>query len=327
MHSRPLGQTGLDVSELGVGMWGVVDWSDTDASEAEAALQLAVDSGCTFFDTALVYGDGRSEQLLGRLVAANPEKHLCIATKVPPRNLTWPWNRKQSAGDAFPCDHVLSCVDRSLTNLGVERLGVLQFHVWEDEWASHDGWQTAAARLRHEGLVNAIGISVYQWEPANVIRTLQTGLIDVVQVIYNIFDQAPEDELFPACEELNVGVIARVPFDEGSLTGALTAQSSWADGDFRGTYFAGTNLTRTLERLDALDDDLPAGMSLPEAAIRFVLSCPTVTTVIPGMRTKRHVAANVRAAESGPLPENVTARLRRHRWDRTQLEWYGDLSG
>lgn len=323
MRLRNLGRTDFRVSELGVGMWGVVDWSDTDRIEAEAALQLAIDLGCTFFDTALAYGEGKSEQLLGRLVAANPSKNLFIATKVPPRHLTWPWNRAQTGADAYPSDYVLSCVDQSLANLGVDRIGLLQFHVWEDAWARDEGWQIAASRLREEGSVEAIGISVYQWEPTNVIRTLQSGLIDAVQVIYNVFDQAPEDELFAVCRDRGIGVVARVPFDEGSLTGSLSPQSRWIKGDFRETYFRGANLTRTLERVDALQQDLPAQLALPEVALRFVLSNPTVTTVIPGMRTTEHVRANLLATEVGPLPEDVLKSLRRHRWDRTQAEWYG----
>jgi aryl-alcohol dehydrogenase-like predicted oxidoreductase len=198
---------------------------------------------------------------------------------------------------------------------------LLQFHVWEDDWAGDEGWQAVVEDLRRQGLIRAVGVSINRWEPWNALRTLRTGRIDAVQVIYNLFDQAPEDELFPLCRELNVAVIARVPFDEGSLTGTLTKDSRWPEGDWRNIYFTPENLIPTLERVEALRPLVPAGMTLPEMALRFILSNPDVSTVIPGMRKPENVRRNMAASDAGPLPGDLLGRLRAHRWDRKPARW------
>jgi aryl-alcohol dehydrogenase-like predicted oxidoreductase len=321
MEIRPLGRTGLGASALGVGMWGVAGWTGTEQTEAESALDLAVESGCTFFDTAWGYGDGASEQVLGALIARHPGRRLIAATKVPPKNLLWPSRRGYRLDAVFPPAHIREYALRSRENLGIETIDLLQFHVWEDAWAVDPSWQDAITTLREERVIGHAGVSVNRWEPWNVLRTLETGLIGAVQVIYNIFDQAPEDELFPACRELGVGVIARVPFDEGSLTGTLTVDSRWPEGDWRNTYFVPENLGPTVERIERLRLDVPNGMTMPELALRFSLGNPDVSTVIPGMRQRRHVGANVAAAAAGRLPDDVVARLRAHRWDREPTEW------
>lgn len=321
MRTRRFGRTGWEVSELGVGMWGAVAWSGAGEDEVREALQLAVDLGVTFFDTAWAYGEGASERLLGELVRANPERRLTTATKVPPRNRRWPTRRGDALEDVFPPEHIREYAELSLANLGLERVDLLQFHVWEDDWAADERWQRAVTALRDEGLVGAVGVSVNRWEPWNVLRTLETGLVDAVQVIYNVFDQAPEDELFPRCRELDVAVIARVPFDEGALTGTLTKDTTWPADDWRSTYFVPENLEATVDRVDALRPDVPEGMTLPELALRYVLSNDDVATVIPGMRRPAHVRANAAAAAAGPLPDELLERLRAHRWDRTPTEW------
>ncbi len=321
MRTRRLGRTGRETSELGVGMWGVAGWTGTDEAEAKAALQLSVDRGCTFYDTAWAYGDGASERILGDLVHANPETPLLAATKVPPKNRRWPSRRVDGLAEVFPPEYIREYALTSRDNLGVDTIGLLQFHVWEDEWAQETSWQEAVSSLRKEGVIDAVGVSVNRWEPWNVLRTLETGAVDAVQVIYNIFDQAPEDELFPACREHDVAVIARVPFDEGSLTGVLTADTRWPDGDWRNTYFVPENLVATVERVERLRPLVPEGMSLAEMALRFVLSCPDVATVIPGMRRIANVEANVAAAEAGPLAPELLEALRAHRWDRTPTAW------
>jgi len=220
-----------------------------------------------------------------------------------------------------PADHIRASVETSLANLGLPSVDLVQFHLWEDDWAEDEGWQGAVDDLKREGLVGAVGVSVNRWEPWNVLRTLRTGLVDAVQVIYNIFDQAPEDELFPLCRELDVGVIARVPFDEGTLTGTLTRDSRWPEGDWRNTYFVPENLVASVEHAEALEPLVPAGMTMPEMALRFILSNPDVATVIPGMRRERHVRANIAASDAGPLPDSLIAALRQHRWDRTPTAW------
>jgi aryl-alcohol dehydrogenase-like predicted oxidoreductase len=208
-----------------------------------------------------------------------------------------------------------------LSNLGLPSVDLIQFHVWEDDWATDESWQRAVEDLKKQGLVRAIGVSINRWEPWNALRTLKTGLIDAVQVIYNIFDQAPEDELFPLCRELNVAVVARVPFDEGSLTGTLTKDSHWPKGDWRNSYFGPENLIASVERADALKPLLPAGLSMPEMALGFIVSNPDVSTVIPGMRRATHVTANLRTSDAGPLQPELLAQLRRHRWDRKPAKW------
>jgi len=321
MRYRTFGRTGWQVSEVGYGMWGMAGWTGSDDEESRRALQLAVDLGCNFFDTAWAYGDGHSERLLGELVRANPDKKLYTATKIPPKNRKWPSRRGYRLDDVFPPDYIREYTEKSLANLGLPGVDLMQFHVWEDDWAEDERWQRAVDDLKREGLIKAMGISINRWEPWNAIRTLRTGLIDAVQVIYNIFDQAPEDELFPVCRELNVGVIARVPFDEGSLTGTLTKESRWPEGDWRNTYFVPENLIPTVERVEALKPLVPAGMTLPEMALRFILSNPDVDTVIPGMRKPHHVRANMAASDAGPLPAGLLAKLREHRWDRQPTEW------
>ena len=321
MRQRAFGRTDWQVSEVGYGMWGMAGWTGSDDSESLGSLQLAVDLGCNFFDTAWAYGDGHSERLLAQLVRANPEKRLYTATKIPPKNRRWPTRRGDSLDDVFPPAYIREYAERSLRNLEVEALDLLQFHVWEDAWSSDDRWRRVMDDLRREGRVRAVGISVNRWEPWNVLETLRTGAIDAVQVIYNIFDQAPEDELFPLCRELNIGVIARVPFDEGSLTGTLTRTSSWPRGDFRSLYFVPENLMPTLDRVQRLRPLVPDGGTLADLSLRFILANDDVDVVIPGMRKPQHVRANVAAGNAPPLSAALLEELRAHRWDRVPTAW------
>jgi aryl-alcohol dehydrogenase-like predicted oxidoreductase len=321
MRYRRFGRLGWRVSEMGYGMWGLAGWTGREDEETRRSLQLAVDLGVNFFDTALAYGEGLSEKLLGELVRNNPGKGLIVASKIPPRNRVWPSRRGFQLDDVFPEDYIRSATETILRNLGLPSLDLTQFHVWEDDWAADDRWQKAVAGLKRDGLVRAIGVSVNRWEPANVLRTLRTGLIDAVQVIYNIFDQNPEDELFPACRELGVAVIARVPFDEGTLTGTLTTDSKWPEGDWRNTYFVPANLIPSVERADRLQPLVPPGMTMADMALRFVLSNPDVATVIPGMRKAKNVRANVASSDAGPLSAQLRAKLTEHRWVRTPTDW------
>jgi len=321
MKYRRFGRTDWQVGEIGYGMWGMAGWTGSDDDESLTGLQLAVDLGCNFFDTAWAYGDGHSERLLGRLMAANPDKTLYAATKIPPKNRQWPSRRGSRLDDVFPPEYIREYAERSLANLKRPHIDLLQFHVWEDDWADDDRWQRAMDDLKREGLVHAVGVSINRWEPWNAVRTLRTGLVDAVQVIYNIFDQAPEDELFPLCRELDIGVIARVPFDEGSLTGTLTKDTKFPEGDWRGTYFVPENLIPTVEHVDALKPLVPNGSSMPDMALRFILANPDVGVVIPGMRKPSHVKSNIAASDSAPLSKELLAELAKHRWDRETTEW------
>ena len=321
MKYRSLGRTNWQVSEIGYGMWGMAGWTGSDDDETRQALQLAVDLGCNFFDTAWAYGDGRSEAMLGELVRANPDRRLFTATKIPPKNRKWPSRREYTLDDCFPPDHIRQYVESSLKNSGLPTFDLVQFHTWEDGWLSDDRWCHAISDLKSQGLLHAIGISINRWEPENGVRAVESGLIDCVQVIYNIFDQNPEDRLFPACRAHNVGVIARVPFDEGTLTGTLTTDTRWPEGDWRNTYFVPENLAASVQRAEALRPLIPAGMTMPEMALRFILAEPTVSTIIPGMRRPKHVQANLATSDQGPLPPSLIDQLRTHRWDRQPTSW------
>jgi aryl-alcohol dehydrogenase-like predicted oxidoreductase len=316
MRLRTFGRLGWKVSEIGYGMWGMAGWTGSDDQESSRALDRAVELGCNFFDTAFAYGDGRSERLLGDALARHKGRKLYTATKVPPKNRVWPGKAETPIAQVFPREYIVEMTQASRRNLGVERIDLQQLHVWSDAWVEDDGWKRAVEDLKKDGLVEGFGISVNRWEPANVLKALDTGLVDAVQVVYNIFDQAPEDVLFPACQRLGVAVIARVPFDEGSLTGTMTAGDTWPQGDWRNLYFKPEYLRRTLERVDRLKPLVPAGGTLPDLALRFILHHPAVSTTIPGMRKVRNVEANLAAGDAPRLAKEQIAALRAHRWDR-----------
>lgn len=325
MRYRKMGRLGWEVSEVGYGMWGIGGgpggFTGWDYEAAPGCLDTAVELGCNFFDTAWIYGRGVSEQMLGQLLRRHRDRRLYVATKIPPKNREWPPGPQDTLDDVFPPEHIREYTQHSLTNLGVERIDLLQFHVWEDRWAGDQRWQETVRSLQQEGLVEAVGISVNRWEPTNCFAALDTGLIDVIQVIYNIFDQAPEDDLFDRAQREEIGIIARVPFDEGTLTGTLTEESRWPEGDWRNTYFGPENLQPSVERARRLAADVPPGMTMPELALRFILAHPAVSSVIPGMRKLAHVRANLSASDGQPLDAQLRQRLRAHRWDRVPTAW------
>lgn len=321
MKYRTFGRTGWQVSEIGYGMWGLAGWTGSNDDETLQSLHRAVELGCNFFDTAWSYGRGHSEKLLGQIVRAHADTKMYVATKIPPKNLKWPAEPEYSLDDCYPPDHIRKYVERSLKNLGMEQMDLIQFHTWDDSWADDERWQRALEELRREGKILASGISIDRWEPANAIKALRTGAIDAVQVIYNIFDQNPEDELFPVCRELNIGVIARVPFDEGTLTGTLTLDSKWPEGDWRNTYFVPENLKSSVEHAEALRPLVPPSMSMAEMALRFILANPDVSTIIPGMRKLKNAEMNLATSDAGPLDSELIQKLRHHRWDRQPTSW------
>jgi len=321
MNYRRFGRTGWQVSEIGYGMWGMAGWTGSDDVQSLRSLQTAVDLGCNFFDTAWAYGDGHSEKLLGQVIRQNPGKRLYTATKIPPKNRKWPSRREFSLDDCYPPDYIDDYVHHSLENIAIDTIDLIQFHTWEDRWVEDERWANKMEELRQAGKILSVGISINRWEPWNGVQAVKSGLIDAVQVIYNIFDQNPEDELFPACQEMDAAVIARVPFDEGTLTGRLTMESKWPEGDWRNSYFVPENLKSSIEHAERLKPLVPDDMSMPEMALRFILNNPTVSTIIPGMRKLEHVKINITASDSGPLPDALHSRLRDHRWDRTPTEW------
>jgi len=321
MKFRKLGRTNWQISEMGYGMWGMAGWTGSNDEESLRSMQHAVDLGCNFFDTAWGYGEGKSESLLGELLRANSDKKLYTATKIPPKNFQWPSKHEYSLEDCFPPEHIQEYVEKSLKNADLDSFDLMQFHTWEDLWLEDDRWFGKMSELKDQGLFHAIGISINRWEPWNGVKAVKSGLIDAVQVIYNIFDQNPKCELFPACREQNVGVIARVPFDEGTLTGTLTKNSRWPDGDWRNTYFVPENLNSSVEHADMLKPLIPYGLTMPEMALRFILGEPTVSTIIAGMRKAKHVEMNMATSDAGPLDPSLMIELEKHRWDRKPTAW------
>jgi aryl-alcohol dehydrogenase-like predicted oxidoreductase len=321
MKYRKLGRTGFAVSEIAHGLWGMSGWSGSDDRESLQALQLAIDLGCNFFDTAWAYGDGNSDGLLGRILAENKNRRIYAASKIPPKNLQWPASATDQYGDVFPADHVFKYTDLIREKLGVDSIDLLQFHVWDDGWSDDPEFRKTVEKLKSDGSIQSFGLSLNRWQPENGLRALRTGLVDAVQVIYNIFDQSPEDRLFPVCQELNIGVIARVPLDEGSLGGKMTQETKFPESDWRSKYFGPENLVKTLPRVEKLKAALPGSMNLAEMALRFVLSDPVVSTTIIGMRKLDHVRQNVALSDAGPLAPALLKTLKPHRWDRTPQRW------
>jgi aryl-alcohol dehydrogenase-like predicted oxidoreductase len=318
---RKFGRTNLLVSEIGHGLWGMSGWSGSDDRQSLETLQLSLELGCNFYDSAWAYGNGHSDQLLGMLIRNNPTAEIVAASKIPPKNLKWPGSSKDKLKDVFPRQHILDYTQKILEGIGTEPLDLLQFHVWDDSWTEDDEWKQAISDLKNRKLIRFFGLSINRWEPWNGLKAIRTGLIDVVQVIYNIFDQAPEDELFPLCEKMNVGVIARVPLDEGGLSGKLTDDTRFPETDWRARYFGSENLHQTVMRANALKELLPENMSLPDIALRFTLTNKAVSTTIVGMRSMDHLREDVRVSDGIGMPEELITRLRLHRWDRKVAPW------
>jgi aryl-alcohol dehydrogenase-like predicted oxidoreductase len=321
MKYRTLGRTGFEVSDIGHGLWGMSGWSEADDEQSRQSIQMAIDLGCNFFDTAWAYGNGKSDGLLGEALAHNKGKHIYAASKIPPKNLQWPAQPKYKYADVFPADHVFKYAEKIREKLQVKTIDVLQYHVWDDSWTDEPEFRQTVERLKHDGLIHAFGLSLNRWEPENGIKAIRTGLVDVVQVIYNIFDQAPEDQLFPICQELNIGVIARVPLDEGSLGGKMTLETRYPESDWRAKYFGPENLKATIPRVEKLKGVVPSGMTLPELALRFILANSAVSTTIIGMRKPEHVRGNAGTSDAPRLSPDVLSRLKEHRWDRRPQRW------
>ncbi len=317
MNYRTLGKTGLQVSEIGYGAWGIGKgmWVGAEDDESIKALNKAIDLGLNFIDTALVYGDGHSENLVGQVVRGRSER-IYVASKIPPKNYQWPAQRGVPVREAFAADHVIASTEESLRNLGLETIDVQQFHVWSDEWADQGDWLGAIQKLKKEGKIRFFGISINDCQPDNAIRLIETGAVDTVQVIHNIFEQAPEDRLYPACEKHQVGVIVRVPFDEGSLTGKITPDTKFDSSDFRSGYFGGDRKQQVYDRVQKIVSDLGISLDqMPETALRYILGHPAVSTVIPGMRSVRNVERNCQASDGRGLLKEQVEQLKAHRWE------------
>ncbi len=322
MHYRKLGRTGIDVSEIGYGAWGIggKQWQVDSDDESIRALRRSIELGLNFIDTALAYGDGHSEKLVGNVVR-DAGKRIHVATKVPPKNRVWPAAPGSKIEDVFPYNYIVESTNQSLRNLGVETIDLQQLHVWDPGWLERDEWKRAFEDLRKAGKIKYCGISINDHQPDTALDVVSSGLIDTVQVIYNIFDQSPERNLFPVTQQYNVGVLARVPLDEGALTDTITAQSTF-DDEFRAFYFRGERPHEVEQRVNALKADLNGVIEgpLPETALRFCISHPAVSTVIPGMRRIRSVESSCHVSDLGPLPDNVIQVIKKHAWNKNYYQ-------
>ncbi len=328
MNQRSLGDTGYRISEVGFGAWGIGGemWRGVDDSEGRTALHEAVGQGITFFDTALAYGAGHSERVIGEELKHEIRSgHVTVATKVPPMNRQWPGKSSYKLGDVFPAKYIASSTEQSLKNLRMEALQVQQLHVWNDAWLSDPEWEASyreITRLREEGKVLHWGISINDHAPETALRILGDPIFETAQVIYNIYDRSPERALFALAKKKPLGIIVRVPFDEGALTGQIKASTVFPAGDWRAEYFAGDRKAEAERRGNALTQVLDDQVAtLPELALRFCLSAPEVSTVIAGMRRPAHVRQNAMASTKGALPAGMLSKLKPHAWEKN---WYGD---
>ena len=317
MHYRPLGKTGLSVSEIGFGAWGIGGsmWIGADEDESVRALHRAIELGVNFIDTARGYGE--SERIVGAVIREHPGDTLYVATKVPPKNGIWPAPAGLDPAGTYPGDHIRASLETSLRASGLDHFDVLQFHVWSDEWVSRGDWLETIDDLKKEGKIRFFGVSINDYQPENAIALVRSGNVDTVQCIYNVFHQAPEEQLFPACLEHGVGVIVRVPLDEGALTGRINAQTTFPDGDFRNRYFGGDRKEQVERHIDELIADVGIERDqVADVALRYVLSQEAVSTVIAGMRTVKNVERNAATGDGAGLSAERRALVARHRWEK-----------
>lgn len=318
MNYRLLGKTGLKVSEIGYGAWGIgnTGWLGAKDDESLKALHKSIDLGLNFIDTALGYGNGHSERLVGQVMRERQET-IYVSTKIPPKNRIWPAQPGVISAEAFLKEYIITCTEESLRNLGIETIDVQQFHVWSDDWVNQGDWLEAIEQLKKQGKIKYFGVSINDHQPENAIKLIETGLVDTVQVIYNIFDQGPEDALLPACEKHKVGVIVRVPLDEGGLTGRITPESQFEEGDFRNNYFKNERKLEVYNRVQSIVTDLNISVDdMAETALRYILSHSAVSTVIPGMRSIRNVERNCKVRDGKGLSIEAVEKLKSHRWVR-----------
>ncbi|MEX3625419.1 aldo/keto reductase [Viridibacillus arvi] len=320
MKYRKLGRTSIEVSEIGYGAWGLANssWLDGNDEKIQRSVDKAVELGVNFFDTALTYGNGVGEVRLAHFLRHHP--HVNVATKIPTVNRKF--NPIGCEFDSmYSKEHIINCTKKSLQNLNRDHIDLQQLHVWTDEWLKDDEWYEAIDYLKNEGLIRFFGVSVQAHQPESVINLVKSGLVDVVQVIYNIFDQTPENTLFPLCEKHNVGVVVRVALDEGGLTNKITPESSFPEDDFRFHYFRGDRKVEVFNRVQRIARELEIDPQiLPEIALKFVLSNPVVSSVIPGMRNIEHVEKNVRVSNGVYLIEKELEILSNHQWFRNFYE-------
>jgi aryl-alcohol dehydrogenase-like predicted oxidoreductase len=322
MKYRKFGNSSIKVSEVGFGAWAIGgNWGEQNDSDSAAALERAVDRGVNFIDTAAGYGNGRSEKIIGQFLKGRSEQiHVC--TKTPPVPGKWPPSPYCKIEERYPEKHLRENLEERLTNLRMEKLDVLLLHTWTRAWNDNPKALHTLQGLKSEGLVDLIGISTPEHDQNCVIQLMREGLIDVVQVIYNIFDQDPAAQLLPVAEETGTGIIVRVAFDEGVLTGKYKGNEKFGADDFRSNYFAGDRLARSVKRVERIREEFgQSGYTLPQLALKFSLSHPAASTVIPGIRNVEQAEQNTAVSELPDLDEILLEKLREHAWNRAF--WYG----
>jgi aryl-alcohol dehydrogenase-like predicted oxidoreductase len=317
MKYRKLGKSGFDVSEIGFGAWAIGgSWGPQDEGESIKALHHALDLGVNFIDTAAGYGNGKSERLIAQVLKERGDQgKVVVATKTPPLPGNWPPSPYDDVNERYPESYLRENVEERLRNLQTDQIDVLQLHTWTRAWNKNPKAFEILRKLQAEGKIRAIGVSTPEHDQNSVIDLMRDGWVDTVQVIYNIFEQEPAAELLPAAQEHNVGIIVRVVFDEGVLTGKYTADSTFAPDDFRNNYFAGDRLARAVARTEKVRADI-GDLSLPDAALKFALAHPAVSSVIPGIRSVQQAEANVRASDLPDLSPELLKKLQAHNWLR-----------
>jgi aryl-alcohol dehydrogenase-like predicted oxidoreductase len=322
MKFRKLGRTGLNVSEIGFGAWAIGgSWGPQSEADSVAALNRALDLGVNLIDTAAGYGDGKSERIIAAVLKDRRES-IVVATKTPPTDGPWPPSPYCEAAVRYPEKYLRENVEQRLRNLATDRLDILQLHTWTRAWNSNPTPFEVLRAMKKEGKIRFVGISTPEHDQNSVIELMRDGWVDVVQVIYNIFEQEPAAELLPVAQETGTGIIVRVVFDEGSLTGKWTRDTKFPEGDFRRSYFEGDRLTRSVVRAAKVATAVEGtGYTLPQAAIKFALAHPAVGTVIPGMRNVQQAEANCGVSDLPGMTPELQRDLHAHNWRRAF--WYG----
>jgi aryl-alcohol dehydrogenase-like predicted oxidoreductase len=320
MLYRTLGKTGLKVSALGFGGWGIgaAGWAVESDEESLKSIRLAMDHGVNFFDSALGYGGGHSEMLIGKAVKGKQDQYV-VTSKIPPKNYTWPQVPGTPVQEAYPKDWIIECTEKSLKNYDLDYIDLQQCHVWLNEWTDSDEWKEAVELLKKQGKIRFFGASInfpYTVED-DAVPSMEMGCLDSVQVVHNIFQQEPEQDVFVTALKNNVGIIARCPLDEGALSGKITPESKFAEGSFLEGYFKDDRKQIVYDKTQAMNWLMAEGFAdnLAEAAIRYCISFPAVSSIVVGMRSPKHTDANCAAIDKGPLPEEAVKRLKAHAWD------------
>jgi aryl-alcohol dehydrogenase-like predicted oxidoreductase len=322
MKHRPFGNKGIDVSEIGFGAWAIGgSWGHQKESDSMEALEVAVDQGINFIDTAAGYGDGRSERIIGEFLKGRNER-VTISTKTPPVPGKWPPSPYCRIGERYPEKYLRENLEERMRNLQTEQIDILLLHTWTRAWNDSPEALYVLQKMKSEGLVKLVGISTPEHDQNCVIQLMREGLVDAVQVIYNIFEQEPAAQLLPVALETGTGIIVRVAFDEGVLTGKYKATDTFEKDDFRRHYFAGDRLDRSVKRVERIRKAFgDSGYSLPQLALKFALSHPAVSTVIPGIRNREQALQNSEISSLPDPDEEVLMQLREHTWNRAF--WYG----